>query len=428
VNRGELLQRVLRVGGIDAVYGEPLNGLDVIDVADPHVAEVFALAHQRVTWRTAMVHVGDGLLVRPDLRTTNEELVVNSPDGLVALAETIGTDSGPARFRFDLELSGADADDVLGSVSPWASRPDPDDSLAQKIDAARRPVVLAGPGVPRHGAASVLNAFAAAAGIGVVNTWGAKGVLDWRSRLHFATVGLQQADFVLSGFEEADLIIATGVDPDESPDRMWRLGPVGEVDPRSLSQLADLVHQLGRQPSMPPLRAGLAAVTQDGWADGLEPLPPSRATLHYAQALGSGGLVAADAGISGYWVARTFSTLELGSAVVASRRTPGFAIACATVARRIRPWRAVLAVVDGPLEPMAAASLDEAARQNIPVAVEVWDGDGPALDATHHRDRLEGIVRAHDTKVVSVRTDVRQLASMVAVAGEIVAWRSDSPD
>ena len=289
-------------------------------------------------------------------------------------------------------------------------------------------MVLAGPGVPGCGAASALNAFAATAGIGVVNTWGAKGVLDWRSRRHFATVGLQQSDFVLSGFADTDLIIATGVDPDESPDRMWRLGPVGEVDPRSLVQLADVVHRVGREPSMPPLRAGLAEVTRDGWVDGLEPLPPSRATLHYAQALGRGGLVAADAGTSGYWVARTFSTLELGSAVVPSLPIPGFAIACATVARRIRPWRAVLAVVDGPLDPVAAAGLDEAARQGVPVGVEVWDADGSEVDATSHRHRLEGIVRARDTKVVSLRTDVRQLASMVAVAGEIVAWRSDSPD
>ena len=58
-----------------------------------------------------------------------------------------------------------------------------------------------------------LHDLAVSAGIGVLNTWGAKGVFDWRSQHHLATIGLQADDFVLSGLDEADLIIATGLDP-----------------------------------------------------------------------------------------------------------------------------------------------------------------------------------------------------------------------
>ena len=60
------------------------------------------------------------------------------------------------------------------------------------------------------------------ASLGVLNTWGAKGVFDWRSRHHLATAGLQEHDFALAGLGDADLIVATGVDPDEAP-----LRPVG---------------------------------------------------------------------------------------------------------------------------------------------------------------------------------------------------------
>ena len=62
-----------------------------------------------------------------------------------------------------------------------------------------------------------LHDLAVSAGVGVLNTWGAKGVFDWRSRHHLATIGLQADDFVLSGLDQADLIIATGLDQPSLP-------------------------------------------------------------------------------------------------------------------------------------------------------------------------------------------------------------------
>ena len=79
-----------------------------------------------------------------------------------------------------------------------------------------------------------LHDLAVSAGVGVLNTWGAKGVFDWRSRHHLATIGLQADDFVLSGLDRADLIIATGLDHAESPDDRWRLAPALTVPPAGL--------------------------------------------------------------------------------------------------------------------------------------------------------------------------------------------------
>src|SRR5262249_31467968 len=58
-------------------------------------------------------------------------------------------------------------------------------------------LVLAGPGVVRAGSDAVagLQAVAAKAACGVVNTWGAKGVFRWDSPHHYGTAGLQADDF-----------------------------------------------------------------------------------------------------------------------------------------------------------------------------------------------------------------------------------------
>ena len=109
-------------------------------------------------------------------------------------------------------------------------------------DTDARRVVLAGPGVvARDGAVEGLRAFAAAANVGVANTWGAKGVFNWDSPHHLGTVGLQARDFELLGFADHDLIIATGVDRLEVRGG-FALAPVRHVAPGDLAALASTVH------------------------------------------------------------------------------------------------------------------------------------------------------------------------------------------
>ncbi len=143
-------------------------------------------------------------------------------------------------------------------------------------------------------------------------------------------------------------------------------------------------------------------------------------TQHYSQVLGDGGLVAADPGTAGYWVARTFATSHLGGVHVTARRNEqGFAVACATVARLADPARPVLAVVDQ-LDGPTLQALEAAASLGIAVPVEVWGDGGPTLGADAHEARLRALVR--DGRQAAIATDPRQLDEMLAVAGPIVAW------
>ena len=254
-------------------------------------------------------------------------------------------------------------------------------------------VLLAGPGIISHMAVPGLHDLAVSAGIGVLNTWGAKGVFDWRSQHHLATIGLQADDFVLSGLDEADLIIATGLDRAESPEERWRLAPALTIPPAGLAPLAERCGTDRRRPmTMPPLRARLAEVTQRGWGVRATPLPPSSATMHYAECVAAGALVAADAGNAGYWVARTLGTTRLGAVIVPATPSPGFAAACAAVSLLRRPSRPALAVIDRAEAEATAVIVDAAAALGVRVPVEAWDPDGDRLDADAHRDRLRQLV------------------------------------
>jgi hypothetical protein len=409
------------VRGIDVVYGRSLTGLRVVEVDDPVVATRLAAAHRRVNGQPAAVHSGDGRLLVASPEPSAQELALTDPRDL--LDADISPVGGAAVLRLDLDLD-APAPDAMPSAPPPVDRwIDPDPDHVKALVAARSPVVLAGPGVVESKATSGLNALAAVGSLGVLNTWGAKGVLDWRSRHHWATVGLQALDFELGGLGAADLIVATGVDAAEAPDERWQVAPFLVAPPGSLGPLAERWSRPDTELTMPPLRAALATVTQQGWAVDAGPLAPTRVTLHYGQCFGTGGLVAADPGVSGYWVARTLATTELGAVQVpAERDAGGFAPACALAARLRRPSRSVLAVVDGPPSPAVRAVLEAADQLGISLPLEVWDPSGPALAPADHVDRLRRLAVADRPEPVSLAADPTQLSRMVDAAGPVVAW------
>ena len=268
-----------------------------------------------------------------------------------------------------------------------------------------------------------MHALATTLGAGVLNSWGAKGVFHWKSRHHWATVGLQSADFELAGLADADLVVAAGVDQREAPDAVWREYSHEMVDPSALGPLAELVESRRPTDPMPPLRTRLAAATEAGWAHRGIPLAPTRATLHYGQRLAGGGLVAADAGLAGFWVARTVGTTALGMVAVPPEPVPGWAAACVTVARLAQPLRPALAVVSGEVDETTAAVIEFARSSGIAIGIEVWSDDGPALDATAHDLRLPHLIAPGGGGIAGLATDPAQMEAFVAAAGPVTAWR-----
>lgn len=388
-----LAQRLAALG-VQAVYGAPLAGVPVADVADPEVAALLAEAHLLVHRSRCAVHEGGGGLRLLDRRSEPEEIVLDDADAPTA---------APA------------------GTERWV---EPDAGDIERIDAAVAPVVLVGPGLADPVLVPGLHALAAAGGLGVLNTWGAKGVFDWRSDHHLATVGLQARDLELGGAAGADLVVAAGLDLREVPAAGWNRAPVVTLAPGALGPAAEALRGHRRRPAMPPLRTELARVTQEGWANPGIPLAPSAVTRAYAAAVGAGGLVAADPGTPGYWVARTFPTASLGGAVVPARPDAcGLAAACVAVARRVWPGRPALAVTTT-VDDRTAAVIEAAARWGVAVPVERWSEDGPGLDADAHAGRLADLLASGVPAPVALATDPRQLDRMVEVAGDVVAWTS----
>lgn len=370
---------------VDAVYGPALDGVPTTP-APTSVALLLATAHERIHGSPAAAHLGDGIVH------------VVGPD-----------DSGPTDDR-------------------WVPT---DESDLAVLAGAHSPVVLAGPGVVTQRAVAGLHALAVGANLGVLNTWGAKGVFDWRSRHHWATVGLQELDFALGGLAGADVIVTTGLVDAEAPPHLWtQYGRPVPVPPLALGPLAERWSRPRSELEYPRLRTELGAVTQAGWAAATTPIQPSLATRDYADAYGGRGVVAADPGTAGYWVARTFTTTEPGMVHVPARADlRGFAPAGALVSRLRNPNRPALAVVDGPVSDAAEAVVETADRLGAPIAVEVWDPDGEALDPDAHRARLARLARlgpGERSTVVTLATDSRQLDRMIDVAGPIVAWSERS--
>jgi thiamine pyrophosphate-dependent acetolactate synthase large subunit-like protein len=376
----QLIDRLLQAAGVTDVFGDP----------DPLVASVLADAAGRLGPAPGAAWLPDQVLrlssrpgpaVEPVVVRTSEDVAAAVAAALDIAADVV---PGTTALRFDLDLDGP-APDAPRRGAGLQSR----HVEVPEIPRAGRVMVLAGPGVLRAGAVDGLQALATRAGLAVVNTWGAKGVFDWQSPHHGGTAGLQERDFELSGFEDVDLIIATGVDTDESPRLRWALAPVVDVDPMALAPLAAAWDRPAETPERPELYTALSAVIMPMFE---QPGTPPHAVAQLKSALPSGGLVIADPGPAGFWVARTFPTSELGSVVVPATMAPGFAAAAAVVAG-LRGRHAV-ALTTAPTDETTGAVLEAASRRGVGVDLRAWDEtiDWSCLD------------------------------SLVAVAGNVVAW------
>jgi len=237
--------------------------------------------------------------------------------------------------------------------------------------------VLVGPGVVRAGCVDGLRAFAARVGSGVVNTWGAKGVFRWDDPYHFGTAGLQARDFELAGLGDVEVVVTSGLDPDEVTAQPW-LGRAEVVDvaPTDLATI-DLELPTGTL-DRPALYSRLATVV--GPMYDRPGSPPARAAA-LAAGLPAGGVVVAEPGLVGFWIARTFPTSQAGSVVVPA--SGGLEAAHQAARELARAGRDVVLIA--PAAPALA----------LPgVRVQVWSAEDVDLDPR----------------------------ALIEVAGEIVAW------
>lgn len=421
----DLLGAGLSALGVARVFGEPTvvpwPGLTTVPVADGVLADLLADVDGRIdrvgaSWHDRVLRVSS----RPGAEV--EPARIDSPEGLVdALATTSGQEV-PDAFALELDLDVAAP--VPDGVEPMAAQ--------TRIEGVRLSPGLApdmgvvvGPGVLRvldgEGVVAHLQRFAAQTGLPVVNTWGAKGVFAWDSPFHAGTAGLQARDFELAGLTEKLVVVWIGVDPDELPP--GGLGEAQRLDlhPVHLAFAAEGWPEPEAAPPRPALYTELAAVVGPGYDSAAVPLHPARASRDLGALRPAGGVVVADPGPAGLWVARTFPTTEPGSVLVPATRAPGSAAAAALLGG-LAGSRPALGVTTWPLHPTTEALLDLARSLEVDLTLEAWGGDA---DLASPADRMEATVAASarpGVDVVPVPVEFSATVDLVAVAGEVVAW------
>jgi acetolactate synthase-1/2/3 large subunit len=268
---------------------------------------------------------------------------------------------------------------------------------ADLVRHALNPIVLAGNGVVRAGAAPALREFARATGISVAETFMGKGALDHTDPRALGTVGLQSRDYAMAGFDEADVVIAVGYDLVEHAPSHWNPGgdkkivmidsEPAEIDEHFLPEvelIGDIYHVLSRlaeecrdvphSGGSSRLRDVVMGRFEAARTDDAFPMQPPRVLWEIRQALGPRDMLISDVGLHKLWIGRMFPAHEPNTALIANGLAGmGFALPCAIAAKLVHPDRHVVTVNGDGGFLMNVQELETAMRLKTPVVNVVWE-------------------------------------------------------
>ncbi|MGI8633669.1 MAG: acetolactate synthase large subunit [Solirubrobacterales bacterium] len=268
---------------------------------------------------------------------------------------------------------------------------------ASLLREAENPVVLAGNGVVRGGAAGALREFSRATGIPVAETFMAKGLLDADDPLSLGAVGLQSGDYSMAGFDDADVVIAAGYDLVEHSPQHWNpdrdktiicvdslaaetdayfipaselVGNIGNV----LTELAQDCGRPGSDPRAPRLRKTVLEHFRAAASDEHFPMQPPRALWEIRQVLSERDILISDVGLHKLWIARMFPAHQPGTVLIANGLAGmGFAVPAAIAAKIVHPERTVITVSGDGGFLMNCQELETAKRLKTPFVNVIWE-------------------------------------------------------
>ena len=286
---------------------------------------------------------------------------------------------------------------------------DPAPSEAQVIRAAHvleqatSPVVLAGPGVARDGAAGALIRFSERLGLPVATTFLGKGVFPDDHPNALGTIGFMVKDYANFGFDRADAVVAVGYDLVEYSPKLWNPlrdkqivhvhRTVAEVDAHytlavglqaSIGDTLDAIAAASDR-SDPLGQAGRARTLVQGeldrgTGDDAFPLKPQRIVSDIRAAMEPEDIVLADTGAVKMWMARLYPTYRAMTCIVSNGlATMAFALPGAFAAKLVNPGRRVLAAMGDGAFLMSAAEIETAVREGVHITILVWVDGGYGL-------------------------------------------------
>ena len=280
------------------------------------------------------------------------------------------------------------------------------EQAAQLIGQAKFPIVLAGNGVVRQGAAESLRSFVNLLRLPVANTFMAKGLIPFTNELFLGTIGLKARDIPWFAFEKADCVICVGYDMVEYHPDMWNpnadktiihidaqpaevdacykvatgvLGDIGE----SLRGIA-----LRTKPrANNPFKAIRKAVIDDRaeYSDDQGfPVKPQKILWDLRQALGPSDIVISDVGAHKMWTSRMYKAEEPNTCIISNGfASMGIGVPGALAAKLAYPDRKVVTVTGDAGFLMNSQEIETALRMRTPFVILIWNDSEYGLITWH---------------------------------------------
>jgi acetolactate synthase-1/2/3 large subunit len=282
---------------------------------------------------------------------------------------------------------------------------------ASIISEARSPIIMAGNGVVRARATEHLVAFAEALNIPVATTFMAKGAVPFSHPLSLGTVGLQARDYVVCGFDRADVIICVGYDMVEYHPYLWHedksrrilhidacpaevdehyivaAGVIGDIGTSLAAIVAEATPR--QHPSTDALRRTIVAELAEHADNDAFPMKPQRIVWDLRQVLSPADIVISDVGAHKMWMARMYQAEQPNTCIISNGfASMGIALPGAIAARLAYPDRAAVAVTGDAGFLMNSQEIETALRIGTPIVILIWSDSAYGLIKWHQLRRF----------------------------------------
>lgn len=270
------------------------------------------------------------------------------------------------------------------------------------LRSAKHPLILAGNGCIRRRASAELRRFCEATGVGVINTFMAKGCVDMDADYCLYTIGLQAKDIISCALDAADLVITLGYDMVEYHPRLWNaekdkqiihvdflpaeidehyhpeLELVGDLA-ETLRMINDNIDNMGavtrdlsqqthvREQMMQELLEHADDVTEGT-------IRPQKVLADARAVMGPEDILLSDVGAHKMWIARYYQCHEPNTCLIPNGFcSMGFALPGAIAASLVHPDRNILSICGDAGFLMNVQEMETAKRLNSNIVVMVWE-------------------------------------------------------
>ncbi|MDX8392670.1 MAG: acetolactate synthase large subunit, partial [Mariprofundaceae bacterium] len=287
----------------------------------------------------------------------------------------------------------------------------------QMLRHAKRPVLLVGNCCIRHDASGELRRFCEVSGVGVINTFMAKGCVDADADYCLYTVGLQAKDVVSCALDAADLVITLGYDMVEYHPQLWNgdgAKRIIHIDFQSaeiyehynpeVELIGDLTHTLAvfnanieklgavqrNLSQQAETRRQMKQILEEHANDDTKgSIRPQKVLGDVRKVMDKEDILLSDVGAHKMWIARHYQCHEPNTCLIPNGFcSMGFALPGAIGAALVHPDKQILAICGDAGFLMNVQEMETAKRLDSNIVVMVWEDHAYGLIAWKQQNQF----------------------------------------